>query len=225
MKFQHLPRAAAFAAALGFALTFATTKAPAAPPAPDRVAELCANADGQAHCGRLIETEQLQALPNLAVRDGDTLRVSLFPAGVREFIDVDTIRGSQTYSLWDYWGPLNAVVLFTTNLDRTGYALLQRVTGQMTALPGEPVLAPDRQRLAIADFCAHDCANDVSVWRITREGVRRESAWKPREPWTDVTVSWKDATMLAIEHTLSDGKTLTLERRLSDPVWTRFDAR
>ncbi|MGI8894183.1 MAG: hypothetical protein ACR2HE_00760 [Casimicrobiaceae bacterium] len=221
MKFQRPPLGAALAAAFAFAATCA----PAAPLAPARVVELCANADGQAHCGRLIEAEQLKALPNLAVRDGDALRVSLFPAGVREFVDVDTIRGSQTYSLWDYWGPINAVVLFTTNLDRTGYAVLQRATGQLTALPAEPVLAPDRQRLAIADFCAKDCENDITVWRVTREGVRGESAWKPRETWTDVTVYWKDAATLAIEHTLSDGKTLTLERRLADPGWSKFDAR
>lgn len=225
MSFRRPPQAVVFAAALGFALTLGATSAPAAPLASARVAELCANADGLPHCGQLIEAEQLKSLPNLAVRDGDTLRVLLFPTGVREFVDVDTIRGSQTYSLWDYWGPINAVVLFTTNLDQTGYAVLQRATGQMTALPAEPVLAPDRQRLAIADFCAKDCNNDITVWRVSREGVRRESAWKPREPWTDVTVSWKDAATLAIEHTLSDGKTLTLERRLADPSWTRFDAR
>lgn len=221
MKFKRPPRGAVFIAALVFAAPYA----PAAPLAPARVAELCTNADGQMHCGRLIEAEQLKALPNLAVRDGDTLRVTLFPGGVREFVDVDTIRGSQTYSLWDYWGPINAVVLFTINLDRTGYAVLQRATGQMTALPAEPVLAPDRQRLVIADFCEKDCANDITVWRVTRDGVGRESAWKPRELWTDVTVSWKDAATLAIEHTLGNGKTLTLERRLADPGWTRFDAR
>jgi len=221
MKFRRRPLGAAFAAAF----VFATTCASAAPLAPTRVAELCSSADGLAHCGRLIEAEQLKSLPNLAVRDGDTLRVSLFPAGIREFADVDTIRGSQTYALWDYWGAINAVVLFTTDLDRTGYAVLQRATGQMTALPAEPVLAPDRQRLAIADFCANDCANDISVWRVAREGVRRETAWKPRQPWTDVTVTWKDAGTLAIEHTLGDGKTLTLDRRLTDPGWTKFDAR
>jgi len=197
----------------------------AAPLASTRVAELCANADGQAHCGQLIEAEQLKVLPNLAVRDGDTLRVLLFPTGIRELVDVDTIRGSQTYSLWDYWGAVNAVVLFTTNFDRTGYAVLQRATGQLTALPSEPVLSPDRQRLAIADFCAKDCENDISVWRITREGVRRESGWKPRESWSDVTVVWKDGATLAIEHTLSDGKTQTVERRLADPGWARSEAR
>ena len=37
--------------------------------------ELCAQADGPAHCGRLVEADQLKALPNLAMRDGDTLKV------------------------------------------------------------------------------------------------------------------------------------------------------
>jgi len=221
MRFQR----PCVAAALAAAVTFAPISAPAAPLAPARVAELCANADGLPHCGQLIEAEQLKSLPNLAVRDGDTLRVSLFPTGVREFVDVDTVRGSQTFSVWDYWGSINAVVLFTTNFDQTGYAVLQRATGQVTALPAEPVLAPDRQRLAVADFCEKDCNNNITVWRVTRDGVRRESAWKPQDSWTDVTVSWKDPATLAIEHTRSDGKTLTLERRLTDPGWAKLDAR
>ncbi|MEO8751726.1 MAG: hypothetical protein ABI624_03515, partial [Casimicrobiaceae bacterium] len=51
----------------------------AMPPTPERVLALCAQVEGPAHCGRLVEAEQLKALPNLAVRDGDTLRVTLFP--------------------------------------------------------------------------------------------------------------------------------------------------
>ena len=47
----------------------------------ERVAELCAQVESPAHCGRMIEAEQLKALPNLARRDGDTLTVPLFPVG------------------------------------------------------------------------------------------------------------------------------------------------
>ena len=125
----------------------------AAPVTPARVTELCAQAEGPAHCGRLIEAEQLKALPNLAIRDGDTLKVPLYPTGTRDFVDVDTLHGSKTWSLWDYWSPVNVVVLFTTDIDRIGYAMLQRATGQVTALPAEPLLSPDRQHAAVADFC------------------------------------------------------------------------
>ena len=31
--------------------------------------------------------------------------------------------------------------------------MLQRAVGQYTALPAEPVLSPDRQRVVVADFC------------------------------------------------------------------------
>ena len=194
----------------------------AAPVTPARVTELCAQAEGPAHCGRLIEAEQLKALPNLAIRDGGTLKVSLFPSGVREFVDVDSLHGATTWSLWDYWSPVNVVVLFTTDLDRLGYAVMLRTTGQVTALPAEPSLSPDRQRLGVAGFCRTNCDNEVTVWRIARDGIRKEYGWKPDAEWSDVTVQWKDAEMLVIEFTpAGSDKTQTLERRLSDGGWRR----
>lgn len=196
------------------------------PLSPERVTQLCAQADGPAHCGRLIEADQMKTLPNLVVRDGDTLKIALFPSGSREFTDADPMRGGKTYSLWDYWSAVNIVVLFTTEPDRLGYAVLQRTNGQLTALSAEPALAPDRGRLAIADFCAAHCDNELSVWRIARDGIRKEYAWKPRADWTDVTVTWKDADLLAIEYTpAGEQASRKIERRLTDGDWQRFEPR
>ena len=198
----------------------------AAPVTPARVTELCAGAEGPAHCGRLIEANQLSALPNLAVREGGTLKISLFPSGTREFVDVDSLHGATTWSLWDYWSPVNVVVLFTTDLDRLGYAAMQRTTGQVTAFPAEPTLSPDRQRLAVADFCRGNCDNEVTVWRIARDGIRKEYGWRPDAEWSDVTVQWKDAETLVLEFTpAGNDKARTLERRLTDTGWQRFGSR
>ncbi len=195
----------------------------AAAPSPERVLELCAQVEGPAHCARLVEAEQLKGLPNLAVRDGDTLTVTLFPSGLRTFVDDTASRNGITYTLWDYWSPVNAVVLFTTNGERLGYAVLQRAGGQLTALPAEPLLAPDRQRLAMADFCAKGCDNEVSVWRVTRDGIRKEYGWKPVATWSDVNATWKDADALTIQYTPSgEDKPQTIERKLSASDWRRF---
>jgi hypothetical protein len=212
--------------AVGPAMALACLCAHAAPVTPARITELCAQAEGPAHCGRLVEAEQLKVLPNLAVRDGGTLKVLLYPAGAREFVDVDTLHGSTTWSLWDYWSPVNVVVLFTTDMDRLGYATLQRTTGQVTAMPAEPSLSPDRQHAAVADFCAENCVNEVSVWLITREGIRKELAWKPDGQWTDVSVQWKGDNTVVLEYTpKGEDKSHTMERRLSDAEWQRFRAR
>ena len=198
----------------------------AAPVTPARVTELCAQAEGTAHCGRLIEADQLKALPNLAIRDGARLKVLLFPSGVREFVDVDSINGATTWSLWDYWSQVNIVVLLTTDLDRIGYATLQRTTGQVTALPAEPSLSPDRQHLAVADFCRANCDNEVSVWRVTREGIQKQYGWKPDAEWSDVTVQWKGDNAVVVDFTpKGDDKTRTLERRLTDAEWQRYGSR
>jgi hypothetical protein len=212
--------------AAGCLVLFAAAAAFAAPPAPSRIDELCRDADGPAHCGRLLEAEQLKAFPNLAVRDGDTLKVLLFPSGTRELVDVDTIHGARTYALWDYWSRANAVVLFRYDVDHIAFAVLQRVNGQLTALPAEPVPSLDGRLFAVADACATGCDNEIAVWRMTRDGARKELAWKPGEPWTDTTVTWKDTDVLAIEYMPKGAeKPLTVTRRLSDPSWQRLEAR
>ncbi|HQR09854.1 MAG TPA: hypothetical protein PLW68_00900 [Casimicrobiaceae bacterium] len=213
--------------AIGCAVALAAcVGAGATPVTPARIGELCAEAEGPSHCGRLIEADQLKALPNLAIRDGRTLKVLLYPSGSRDLVDVETLQGGTTWSLWDYWSTANIVVLFTTSDDRMGYAVLQRTTGQLTPLPGEPVLSPDRQRLAIADFCRANCENEVTVWRISRDGVRRELAWKPEEEWSDVTLRWKSDATLTLEFTpKAEGKATVVDRRLTDAGWQQAGPR
>lgn len=195
----------------------------AAPLSPERVQQLCANVEGPTHCGRLIEAEQFKALPNLATRDGDTLRVTLYPTGTRDFVDVATASNDRSYTLWDYWSPINAVVLLVTSGDTITYALFQRATGQYTVVPAEPVLSPDRQHVAVADFCAQQCANEVSLWRVTRDGLRKDATFAPAVPWADVTVSWKSPEVLTIQYKSSANEPpKTVERALTASDWRRI---
>jgi len=210
-------------AAAGAAVLLATlSPLAAAPLGPEELAALCAGAEGPAHCGRRVEEVQLKRLPNLAVRDGATLRLSLYPAGTASFADTEATNGGRSYSLWDYLDPINAVLLYTTDGDAVTFTLLQRSNGRRIELPTEPVLAPDRQRLATADFCPSQCVNELAVWRVTRDGVRKELAWKPGEAWSDAGAKWKSAETLVVEYTLAgSGRAGVVERRLTDPGWQR----
>jgi len=197
----------------------------AAPLAPDEIATLCAQADGSAHCGRLVEGVQLKRLPNLAAREGAALKVSLYPAGTATFADTEALNGGRSYSLWDSLDPINAVLLYTTDGDAVTFTLLQRTNGRSFELPAEPRVSPDRQRLVTADFCETRCVNELAVWRVTRDGVRKEYAWKPREAWVDAAASWKDEDTVVVEYTpAGTAKPGTLERRLADPGWQRVAA-
>lgn len=208
------------AVVVGFSATTLATVA--APLSQQRVIELCAQTEGPGHCGRRIEAEQLKTLPNLATRDGDTLKVTLFPAGTREFIDTIVGADSRAYAVWDYWSNVNAVVLFITEGDKLAYGVLQRANGQLTLLPAEPLLAPDRQRLVVADFCASDCTNELSVWRVARDGIRKQAGFMPAKPWSDVTASWAKDDMLTLRYTLpGEDKPRTLDMPLTSPDWKR----
>ena len=198
----------------------------AVPLAREDIAKLCGDAEDPAHCGRLVEAEQLKRLPGLAARDGATLRLSLFPSGSVAFTDVDAPGGGSSYALWDYINELNAAILWTTKDDDVGFLIVQRATGRQTPLPSEPVVAPDRQRIATADFCATRCENKLVVWRVSREGVQRELEWRADEPWADASVRWKDAQTLVVEYSREDEPAVQrLERKLLDAGWTRLSAR
>ena len=138
------------------------------------------------------------------------------------FVDSIANGNEKSYALWDYWSPVNAVVLFVTSGDDVGYGVLQRATGQLTMLPAEPVLAPDRQHAAVADFCPERCTNEITVWRITRDGLRKDATFKPAARWSDVTVGWKSGETVTIQFTPAGGdKPQTIERPLTDREWQR----
>ena len=108
-------RPGARAALVIVALLAATAQA--APLTPDELKKVCAQAEDSSHCGRLVEEAQLKRLPNLAVRDGTNLKVSLFPSGTVTFADTEALNGGRSYSLWDYISEINTVVLYTSDGD------------------------------------------------------------------------------------------------------------
>jgi hypothetical protein len=210
-------------AALSAALALSAA-AVAAPLAGDELKAACEGADGSAQCARRVEAIQLKRLPNLAVRDGAVLRVSLYPTGTATFEDVDAPNGGRTYALWDFLNEINAALLYATDGDNASFVLVQRTTGQRVDLPAEPKLSPDRARLATADFCASGCVEELAVWRVTKDGVAKELSWKPAERWNDAGVTWKGPEVLVVEFTRAGGASGTLERRVSAPDWRRHGA-
>lgn len=195
----------------------------AVPPTPAEIADICAGAEDQAHCGRLVEEIQLKRLPNLARREGNVLTVSLYPAGAATFTDSDDAVNGRSYSLWDYLDAVNAVVLYTNAGESSGYTLLQRTTNRRVDLPAEPRLSPDRQRLVTADVCPSQCGNEIAVWTVSSRGVFKELKWTPGSAWIDASAKWKDADTLMIEYTTAGSASgAVLERKLADASWKRL---
>ena len=198
----------------------AATFALAAPPTTAELEQICAQAEDATHCGRLVEALQLKRLPNLARREGGVLSVSLYPSGIATFTDSDDVVSGRTYSLWDYLDGINAVLLYTTAGETTTFTLLQRTTNRRVDLPTEPQLAPDRLRLVTVDVCEAHCGNEIAIWRVTRESIRKELSWTPPAGWIDAGAKWKDADTLSIEYTTVNGAA-QVERALGDPSWKR----
>jgi hypothetical protein len=211
-----------FALAAAFLLPAALV---AAPLSPEELKAACEGAEGSAHCARRVEEIQLKRLPNLAVRDGRTLRVSLYPTGTATFEDIEAPNGGKTYALWDFLNEINAALLFATDGGNASFVLVQRASGRRTDLPAEPKLSPDRARLATADFCASACIDELAIWRVTKDGVTKELSWKPAERWEDAGVAWKGPDAVVVEYTKAGSATSgTLERRLTASDWRKHDA-
>ena len=185
---------------------------------PAQVAELCASAEDTAHCGRLIEEKQLKRFAGLATRDGDDLRVALYPRGEATFRDVVRTTGAESYTLWDVLSEINAVLVFYTDGDRTGYILLTRTNGRQYKLPSEPAISPDRQSLVTADFCADGCDNEAALWRVTRDDVRKDRVFRPDGPWRDVTAEWS-ADVVVLDYRADNGDRRQLRLGPRDPLW------
>jgi len=215
---SRLLRDAALALA-ACAASFAVPLAHAAPLTDAEIAKLCDSAEDEAHCGRMIEEVQLKRLPNLAQRRGDSLVIALFPSGSATFVDSDDAVEGTSYTLWDYLDAINTVVLFTVHGERTAYTLVQRATNARTEVPSEPVVAPDRQHLVTADLC-DGCSNELAVWRVSRDGVRKELAWTAPRAWTGAVASWKDGATVVVDYS-TGAAAQSLTRKLDDPSWRR----
>ena len=210
-------RTAAWRTLAALALAGLCSPARAAAPTAADIARLCANAEDQAHCGRLIEAKQIPRVKSFVRRDGDELRIDLLSPGSTTFRDSIDIAGARSYALWDYVEDLQSVVLFATRGDRSEFWWVQRQGGGEFRLPSEPVLAPGRRRLATADFCEKGCTNEVAVWRIEPNDVRKELAFVPPVPWREASVTWKSSDVVVVEYVATDGAApQTLERRLGD---------
>jgi hypothetical protein len=199
----------------------AVPQALCAPLSNSELTEVCAQADDPAHCGRLVESVQLKRLPNLARREGNVLTVTLYPTGTASFTDSDDSAGGRSYSLWDFLDGINAVLIYTTAGDTTTFTLLQRTNNRRIELPTEPQVAPDRQHLVTADVCETHCSNEIAVWRVGREGVRKELSWSPGTGWTDAVAKWKDAATISFDYVGTDGSGTT-DKKLDDAAWKRL---
>ena len=204
--------------ALAAAACCASPFALAAPVSNTELADICAQADGSVQCGRLVEAVQLKRLPNLARRNGNTLTIALYPSGSAVFTDSGDAVDGRSYSLWDYLDGINAVLLYTTVGDTTTFTLVQRTTNRRIELPTEPELAPDRQHLVTADICEDRCSNEVAIWRVARDGIRKELAWAPGAAWTDASARWKDASTIVFD-SVGPGGQGSVEKKLDDRVW------
>ena len=172
------------------------------------------------HCGRLIEEQQLRRFPGVATRDGEELRVTLFPRGDLVFRDVVRPTAVESYTLWDVMPEINGVLLFVNQGDRSSYLLVMRGNGRRFRLPSEPALSPDRQYVVTADFCASGCDNEVALWRVSRDDVRKERTLRAPAPWSDATAEWTGPDTIEVDYVV-EGQAQRQQLRLgrADPRW------
>jgi len=167
---------------------------------------------------------QLKRLPSLAMRNGSVLQVSLFPSGTATFSDTEALDGGRTFSLWDAYSEINAVLLYTTDGDTIGFRLLQRTTGRVVELPSEPACPRTGSVWSPPISARRDAATN---WPC---GASRAMAFAGTRMVAAIDMgrrhaTWKDPDTIVVEYATAAGAApATLERRLSDAGWRRTGA-
>jgi len=134
------------------------------------------------HCMRLVEAQQLKRLPGLATRDGNTLRIALFPSGSTTFDDVDTLSAGRASrcGLLERRERGRAV----DDARRRGeLLLLQRTTGRRTAQPSSPSSRPTGSGSS-PRTSAPSAARTCSCVAHLARGRAARGEWKPARPGT-----------------------------------------
>jgi len=203
---------------------------PALPALTDQeIAALCRDADGTAHCGKLIEHAVLDRHPGVASRVGGVLRINLARGREIDLADGGKASpGGLDYSLWDVLDAPGYAVVWAQEADASRYLLVDREDGHIYKLPGEPMLAPDRSYFACADFCARGCVNELSLWKVEPHGLRRSATYRPAERWVDAGVRWQNRDTLLLDvqvesdpaHERGGGPRRELEVKLNDSRWS-----
>ncbi len=166
--------------ALAAAISWISLTAFASPLSQQEIVSLCGNAEDPTHCGRLIEEVQLKRLPNLARRDGNALIVSLYPSGTATFKDSDDPIAGRSYSLWDFLDSINAVVLYSTAGDATTFILVRRTTERAHSICRRSRACRRTGSTSSPWTCVPtQCGNEIAVWRVAPESLRKELAWTP----------------------------------------------
>jgi hypothetical protein len=211
---------------LGWALACLCTGALAAPPTNQEIVELCTRAEDPPHCGKLIERRQLLSHGSIAQRDGPTLTLNLRGKGqpVR-FRDVDDAVAPRDYSLWDVIDAIDCAVVWLQEGESSRYLLVNLGTGVVYDMPGEPLPSPDAHYVASADFCPRGCANELALWEVKGQHLRKALVYGTSAGWTDAGVRWTGERALALEIEIRpDPRRVehrSLELSLDDPAWRR----
>jgi hypothetical protein len=193
------------------------------------IKNICTDAEDPPQCGKFIERVQLKRYPGIGLRSGDTLEIRLRQGDPAIFTDSDGgAQGNRDYSVWDVFADIDYVVVWLQEEDASRYLLINRKSGLIDEMPGEPVLAPDRRMIASADFCAIGCVNELTLWQVQANRLRKASTFKAWERWIDAGVRWKSKDTLyldvEVEPTGTDriprSARRTLELKLDDPGWT-----
>jgi hypothetical protein len=149
---------------------------------------------------------------SLVSRSGDTL---FFMTGRGKVTLLNIESEGDNYSNYLYKGYLkdmNQFLVYGAFYEWFNYQLIDRITGDTTALSGEPVLSPDKKRFISgnSDLMAGFTFNGIELYKSTHKpeliGARALGKWGPN------IIKWLDNRTLVIECNVSDTTLENMER-------------
>ena len=108
------------------------------------------------------------------------MTVALYPNGSTTFTDVDDADNARSFSLWDSLDPINAVAALH-NDQRCDQFHAAAAADQSPLQPAGRAGAVARTGSVWSPRTSvpRHCTNEIAVWRISNDGLRKELSWSP----------------------------------------------
>ncbi len=146
-------------------------------------------------CSRYLENELAREHPQLFSRQGSKLVISLTSGGMKTYVDVADEKnhgvGGKWFNLVRYFPQIGYGLIAVQFYEGGTYYLLDLGTGRDEDIIAEPVISPDRKRIAVAnvDLESRYTPNVLSVFRLQRSGLITEFIAKP-DDWGPGNLRW-----------------------------------
>ena len=146
-------------------------------------------------CAVYLEEKLAKKFPDLFLREGGRLVITLNNGKKKTFIDIPDEERDGEQGMWfnivDYYPDIHYALVAVHFFEGQTHYLVNRGSGSETEIISSPVVSPDKKRIAVAneDLHAEYTPNYLAVFRLHSDKLKKEFEVIP-EDWGARDLRW-----------------------------------